>query len=104
MTCAKLGLDNIRGGGYIGIVEVMIMLPAGLIVSGYFLGSEYTQDRDGKPQNIVGVATGISSMRVYMKSTVFIEGRSFGDEVMIHCRAYAGKNGIVFVDGEFIDA
>lgn len=79
------------------------MLPTGLIVSGYYLGSERTTDRDGNPQDIVGVATGISSVRVYMAEHQSIDGHGFGDSVLLRCRAYAGKNGVVFVDGEFVE-
>lgn len=77
------------------------MLPVGLLVSGYCMGTEQTTDKDGKPQTIVGVAVGVNSHRVYMKSVE--RDRPFGDLVLIKCRAYAGKNGIVFVDGEFVD-
>lgn len=79
------------------------MLPTGLIVSGYYLGSERTTDKEGKPQDIVGVATGISSVRVYMAEKQSVADRGFGDSVALRCRAYAGKNGVVFVDGEFVE-
>lgn len=77
------------------------MLPVGLLVSGYCLGTEQTKNGDGNPQTIVGVAVGISSYRVYMKAVE--RDRPFGDLVLIKCRAYAGKNGVVFVDGEFVE-
>lgn len=78
------------------------MLPCGLIVSGYYLGQERTEDRDGKPQTVIGVATGLSSVKVYMKSGVSLDGCAFGVPVAVSCRAYAGKNGVVYVDGTWL--
>lgn len=78
-------------------------MPVGLLLSGVVIGSDYTTDKDGKKQLVIAIAMGITSERVYMRvqpETV----PPFGTDVIVKCRAYAGRTGrIVYVDGEIVD-
>lgn len=87
------------------ISAVKRSLPLGVLVHGAFLGAEIVEDRDGTAALRIGLGIGIKSVTVYIKGTPDSNGvsaLSFGDDVLVSCRAWAGKNGVGFSDGSIV--
>lgn len=79
------------------------MLDSGILISGYFLGQEERRDKNDEPQQVVSVAVGLDSHRVYMKIGKRCEAE-FGNPVLIKCRCYASRSGsVIFTDGEALE-
>lgn len=76
-------------------------MPAGIILSGNFIGSDWVKGKDDKQQLVCAVSVGINSYKCYM-SEVPDQLPAFGEEILIRCRCYAGRNGVMFVDGEIV--
>lgn len=83
------------------------MIPAGVIVSGNYLGHDVVthKDKDGKEelQLVIGVAVGITSVRVYGPMDEQIRAYKFGDPIALRVRCWAGKNGVGYSDGELVE-
>lgn len=80
-----------------------MLLECGILISGYFTGSEVRADKNGEAQQVIAVSVGLDAYRVYMK-TGQIADLHFGDEVVIKCRCYVGRSGtVIFTDGEIVE-
>lgn len=83
------------------------MIPAGVIVSGSYLGHDVVvhKDKDGREelQFVIGVAVGISSVRVYGPMDDQIRAYKFGDPIALRVRCWAGRSGVGYSDGVLLE-
>ena len=79
----------------------------GTYLFGRFCGCEDRKSAaNGKEavSTVIGVATGLRSVAVYCDGKVDCSALKWGDEILVQCRAYVGRNGALgFSGGKIVD-
>lgn len=79
----------------------------GLYLFGRFVGCENRKsvaNREETVSTVIGVATGLRNVAVYCDGQVDCSALKWGDEILVQCRAYVGRNGALgFSHGKIVD-